>query len=124
VTIDAASPAPVNVPALNKAFTSELITVSAGRTQTTSWCDGGGCETTYSDGVESTNTVLTEPDATDPNAQIGSVLFRVGNGPWTEITSPATVVPAGRPVELAYNDVSGAFDDNSGHYTVTIVRNR
>lgn len=119
VTVDAKSSAPVDLPTLS-ANISETITVSKGKAETTRWC-APGCQTTYTDGVESTNLgfVGGSPTTTAPGKQVGAVLYRIGKGPWVEIDRPVTITGAG-PVQLAYND--NEFSDNSGSYTVTVER--
>ncbi|MBY6537458.1 hypothetical protein HQ325_02120 [Rhodococcus sp. BP-349] len=58
-----------------------------------------------------------------PNAEIGTLVVKVGDGAPTVAGAGPTVVTGTGPVRFAYNDAAGAesFADNSGGYTVTIT---
>jgi hypothetical protein len=122
VTVDStATPyAPISLPAVNKNF-SEVVTVSANATETTTWCPFG-CETTYTNGDLSTNAPVQDtnaPNSAPGQAQVGAVQYSVGRGQWYEIDHSTTITGNG-PVELRY--VDGYTLDNSGAYTVTVQR--
>jgi hypothetical protein len=56
-----------------------------------------------------------------PTSSPGTLLVKIGSGSWQVVgTGPKTFVGDG-PVVLGFNDCSGCYGDNSGHYTVTLT---
>jgi hypothetical protein len=57
----------------------------------------------------------------DPSAPLGALLGRLGSNGTPFVIGTSQAIRTGTGIlELAYNDLSGAFADNSGSYSVTI----
>ena len=129
VTLNAATDGVVDLPALNSQFTKMTIKVNDG---TANWGSADlNASTTYTTGVVTTGWPLTSGIAPGAgpllleDTQVGTVIYRVDGGPWTAITTRATITETdGQRVQVAYNDRPGSYDDNSGSLSLTVVRSK
>jgi hypothetical protein len=117
ITMNAASEAVIDLPALNSQFTTLTINVNG----TAYWGDNipDHYWTAYTDGVMRTGHDMTSGvwgDGTQPDqqplllehAQVGTVIYRVDGGAWHAITDGPVAVQAGKHVQVAYNDRPGS----------------
>ena len=135
VTLNAATDGVVDLPALNSQFTKMTIKVNDGTAYFGS--ADSNAWTSYLNGDVTTGWPLTSGiwgDETLPGhgplllqgTQVGTVIYRVDGGPWTAITTPATIKTDGgnHTVQVAYNDRPGSYDDNSGSLSLEVVRTK
>ncbi|MBB2972847.1 LecA/PA-IL family lectin [Mesorhizobium sp. RMAD-H1] len=61
----------------------------------------------------------------DPKADAGSVLLKIGNGPYTVVGNGLSnwPVPVDGEIAFFYNDVPGLYGDNSGSFEITLSVN-
>jgi hypothetical protein len=56
-----------------------------------------------------------------PSAPLGELIGKIAAGGWFPVGSEfSQVVSDGGPLTLAYNEIPGAYGDNTGHYSVEI----
>jgi hypothetical protein len=132
ITIDAASGAFVDLPALNSQFTTMVLTADG----TAHWGGPDGDtarSTSYTNGILSTTYPFTSGFGPGPilleGAQVGAVIYRVDGGEWQPLLRATTIDPAGNGthhVQVAYNDRPDApsYADNFGSLNLNIVRSR
>ncbi len=133
VTLNAATDGVVDLPALNSQFTKMTIKVNDG---TANW---GPADldywTSYANGVATTGWSLTSGiwgDETLPGhgplllegTQVGTVIYRVDGGRLAAGHAANTTVDGTHPVQVAYNDRPGSYDDNFGSLSLTVVRTK
>jgi murein DD-endopeptidase MepM/ murein hydrolase activator NlpD len=82
------------------------------------WCMGAG-ECGGPDGIRSANP--DEPDLRDPTAEIGTLLARVGPGPWLPVGDDRTFTAQhDGQVRVVFNDRECCYGDNSGSIDATV----
>jgi PA-IL-like protein len=118
-------PSQVSVPALDatgvavgQVQNGDLLTVSVSGT----WCMGGSgatAECGTAAGIRSTHP--NEPAALLPSAMIGTLIGRVGSGPWFAIGASGTfTADRSGTLVLMFNDIPGGYGDNSRSVAATI----
>ncbi|MBL1110697.1 hypothetical protein JK361_40235 [Streptomyces sp. 5-8] len=100
----------------------DIFTISAsGRAQ---YDQGQTPRVTYPDGTRYINDKFAGAHVSQtvlPGAPVGSLIARVGSGPWFAVGSCQTFrAQENGEITVAYNDRPGMYGDNSGEYTALV----
>jgi hypothetical protein len=121
VLIESSSSSPVDTGlTVNSQFSVVLSVIENHATYYAGGC-GPYCAANADGGINFSN-----PCASDcllPGAEVGALIYRIGNGSWMLAGSSATITSkTGGELYLAYND--DYFADNAGTYVVGLVRTK